>query len=34
VSCFVCESYGVKNEPGYGCASYAVHIGACVGVRN
>ena len=21
---FVCESYTVKNEPGYGCASYAV----------
>ena len=24
MSCFVCESYDVWNEPGYGCASCAV----------
>jgi len=24
MSCFVCESDGVLNEPGYGCASCVV----------
>jgi len=24
MSCVMCESYGVENGPGYGCASYAV----------